>query len=78
MKSYASAVSKSCSEAFAPKRIQTVVRKIAVKEETMKNVIVYGVREKMFGVKWSTFSQILVRSLLFAIVPDWGHEKRVL
>ena len=45
MKSYASAVSKSCSEAFAPKRIQTVVRKIAVKEETMKNVIVYGVSE---------------------------------
>ena len=45
MKSYASAVSKSCSEAFAPKLIQTVVRKIAVKEETMKNVIVYGVSE---------------------------------
>ena len=30
MKSYASAVSKSCSEAFAPKRIQTVVRNISV------------------------------------------------
>ena len=45
MKSYATAVSKSCSDAFAPKRIQTVVRKVAVKEETMKNVIIYGLSE---------------------------------
>ena len=45
MRSNTPAVSKSCSEAFAPKRIQTVVRKIAVKEETMNNVIVYGVSE---------------------------------
>ena len=40
MKSYASAVSSSCSEAFAPKRIHTVVRKVVAKEETMKNVII--------------------------------------
>ena len=45
MKNCASAVSNSCYEAFAPKRIQTVVRKIAAKEETMKNVIVYGLSE---------------------------------
>ena len=45
MKSYASAVSKSCSNALTPKRIHNVVRKVAVKEETMKNVIVYGLSE---------------------------------
>ena len=38
-KSYASAFSKNRSEAFAPKQIQTVVRKIAVKEETMKILV---------------------------------------
>ena len=45
MKSYASIVSKKCSDMFTPKRIQTFNRKIASQEETMKNVIVYGLNE---------------------------------
>ena len=45
MKSYASAVSKSCSNVLTPKRIHNVVRKVAVKEETLKNVIIYGLSE---------------------------------
>ena len=45
MKNYASVVSKSCFDVFSPKGIQTVVRKVAAQEETMKNVIVYGLNE---------------------------------
>ena len=42
---YAITVSKNCSDPGTPKRIQTVVRKVVVKEETMKNVIIYGLSE---------------------------------
>ena len=45
MKTYASTVSKSCTSAFAPKKLQSVVRKVAVEEERLKNVIVYGLTE---------------------------------
>ena len=47
MQSYATAVSTSCSDAFAPKRIQTVVRKVAVRDVSIKNVIINGLRRKM-------------------------------
>ena len=45
MKSYSSVVSKSCSSALAPKKIEAAVRKVADKEDRSRNVIVYGVGE---------------------------------
>ena len=68
MKSYASVVSNSCSDVFSSKWIQTVVRKVASKEETMKNVIVYGLNE--------TEGED-VRSKVEQVLADIDHEKRV-
>ena len=45
MKTYASAVSKSCSSALTPKKIEAAVQKVAGKEERSRNVIVYGLEE---------------------------------
>ena len=49
MKTYSAAVSgavsKSCSTAMAPKKIQAAVQNLAKKEERSKNVIVYGLKE---------------------------------
>ena len=45
MKTYASAVSKSCSSALTPKKIEAAVQKVAEKEERSRNVIVYGLEE---------------------------------
>ena len=42
LESHVSVVLKSCFDVFTPKRIQTIVRNVAGKEETMKYVIVYG------------------------------------
>ena len=36
MKTYASTVSKSCTSAFVPEKLQFVVRKVAVAEERLK------------------------------------------
>ena len=43
---YSSAVSKSCSAALAPKKIQTAVRNVAAKTDRSKNIVIYGVDEK--------------------------------
>ena len=45
MKSYSSAVMKSCNTALAPKKIQAAVMKVADTNERSKNVIVYGLEE---------------------------------
>ena len=45
MKTYASAVSRSCSSALTPKKIEAAVQKVAEKEERSRNVIVYGLEE---------------------------------
>ena len=46
MKSYSSAVAKSCTAALAPKKIEAAVRKVSDKDDRSKNVIIYGVEEK--------------------------------
>ncbi len=46
MKSYSSAVSKSCTAALAPKKIQAAVKKVAEKNDRSRNVVIYGVPEK--------------------------------
>ena len=45
MKTYASAVTRSCSSALAPRKIEAAVKKVADKEERSRNVIVYGLEE---------------------------------
>ena len=45
MKSYSSVVSKSCSTALSPNKLEAVVRKVAAKEDMSKNAIIYGLTE---------------------------------
>ena len=45
MKTYASAVTRSCSSALVPRKIEAAVKKVADKEERSRNVIVYGLEE---------------------------------
>ena len=46
MESYSSAVTKSCSNALAPKKLQSVVQRVAEKKERSENVIIYGLKEE--------------------------------
>ena len=45
LESFSAAVSKSCSSAFAPKKLQAVVQKVAEKKERSSNIIIYGLKE---------------------------------
>ena len=45
LKSYSSVLTKSCSSALSPKKLEAVVKKVAVTEEMSKNAIVYGLVE---------------------------------
>ena len=45
LKSYSSVVSKSCSSALSSKKLEAIVRKVAVTEDMGKNAIVYGLAE---------------------------------
>jgi len=45
MKSYASAVSKSCNAALTAKKIQSAVKKVSEIEERTKNIVIYGIQE---------------------------------
>ena len=46
MKSYSAVVSRNCSTAVAPRKIEAAVRKVSDKDDRSKNVIIYGVEEK--------------------------------
>ncbi len=45
MKMYSSAVTKSCGEALAPKKIQAAVRSVTEKTDRNRNIVIYGVDE---------------------------------
>ena len=45
MTNYASAVTKSCSSALAPRKIATAVKKVTAKEERSRNIMIYGMVE---------------------------------
>lgn len=46
MKSYSSAVRKTCAEALAPKKIKTAIRKAADEKDRAKNLIIHGMKEE--------------------------------
>ena len=45
MKTYASAVTKSCSSALVPRKIVTAFKKVKAKEERSQNIMIYGMVE---------------------------------
>ena len=45
MKTYSSALSKTCAAALAPKKIRAAVKTVSDKEDRTRNVIIYGVEE---------------------------------
>ena len=45
MKTYAPAVTKSCSSALAPRKNVTAVKKVTAKEERSRNIMIYGIEE---------------------------------
>ena len=45
MKTYAPAVTKSCSSALAPRKNVTAVKKMTAKEERSRNIMIYGMVE---------------------------------
>ena len=45
MKSYSSALSKTCAAALAPKKIRAAVKTVSDKEDRSRNVIIYGQEE---------------------------------
>jgi hypothetical protein len=60
MKTYSAAVSKSCTAALAPKKIQAAVMKVADTNERSKNVIVYGLEEKTNEQLQNKIEEVLV------------------
>jgi hypothetical protein len=46
IKSYSAIVSRGCSTALAPRKIEAAVRKVSDQDDRCKNVIIYGVEEK--------------------------------
>jgi len=46
MKTFSSIVKDTCSAAFAPSKIETVIKKVKLEDNRDKNVIVYGVPEE--------------------------------
>ena len=59
IKTYSAAVSKSCSAALAPKKIQAAVRKVTEKNDRSKNLIIYGVNEEKSEVLEKRVTEIL-------------------
>jgi hypothetical protein len=47
MKTYSAAVSKSCSTALAPRKLQTAVQRVTEKDERSKNIAIYGIDGKL-------------------------------
>ena len=45
MKSYSSALSKTCAAALAPKKIRAAVKTVSDKEDRTRNIIIYGLEE---------------------------------
>ena len=45
MKSYSSALKKTCAAALTPKKICTAVKTIAEKDKRSRNVVIYGISE---------------------------------
>ncbi len=45
LKSYSSVLTKSCSSALSSRKLEAVVRKVAVAEDMSRNAIVYGLAE---------------------------------
>ena len=59
MKTYASAATKSCSSALAPRKIETAVKKVAAKEEGSRNIIIYGMVESQQEIVLENVKTIL-------------------
>ena len=45
MKTYSSALSKTCAAALAPKKIRAAVKTVSDKEDRTRNVVIYGLEE---------------------------------
>ena len=68
MQSYSSVVAKTCSTAFAPKKLQAVVQKVAEKTERSQNVIIYGLKED---------SDELIQGKVEAVLAEVGEKPTI-
>ena len=46
MKTYASAISSTCSKALAPKKLTAALKSAAVEEDRSRNLVIYGLKEE--------------------------------
>ena len=46
IKSYASAVTKTCAAALAPRKLTAAIKTVAENEDRKRNVIIYGIKEE--------------------------------
>ena len=46
IKSYASAVTKTCATALAPKKLTAAIKAVSEKEDRKRNIIIYGFWER--------------------------------
>ena len=60
LKSYSSALSKTCSAALAPKKIQAAVKSASEKDDRSRNVIIYGAEEADQEMLSDKVSEILL------------------
>ena len=70
MKSYSSALTKSCSAALAPKKIHAAVKSVTEKESRAKNIIIYGAVEDNKEVLANKVSEILLEIDEKPVVKD--------
>ena len=65
IKNYASAVTKTCAAALAPKKLTAAIKTVSEKEDRKRNVIIYGLKEDDKElVRWKRFSPKSTKSLL--------------
>ena len=50
IKSYASAVTKTCTAALAPRKLTAAIKIVAENEDRKRNVIIYGIKEEELGI----------------------------
>ena len=70
IKSYASAVSKTCAAALTPKKLTAAIKSVSEKEDRKRNVIIYGLKEDSKEVVSAKVEEVLAEIDENPIIKD--------
>ena len=70
IKSYASAVTKTCAAALAPRKLTAAIKTVAENEDRKRNVIIYGIKEEDNEVVSAKVEEVLAEIDEKPIIKD--------